>query len=182
MALRYIGSVVRPYESHGRLLVGDVQSYVAELPEGTVLHIGYSPTFTRSFILRSSGRNAHGLIFGVDSLTTPEAVQELKSMGVFVDEGLLRSLGRVKYFADEIIGCSVANHATGEVLGTITDVWEMPASDVWAMEYHGAEIPIPVVDEYIKNVDIANKRVEIYVMPGLLELAKGDDNDERDDE
>ncbi len=182
MALRYIGSVVRPYESHGRMLVGDIQSYAVELPVGTTLHIGYSPAFARSFLLRSTGRNAHGFILEVDSVQTPEAVQELKSMGVFVDEDVLRSLGGVKYFHDEIIGCRVADYQTGEILGTITDVWQMPASDVWTMDYRGAEIPIPVVDEYIKNVDVANKRVDIYVMPGLLELAKGDDNDERDDE
>ena len=182
MALRYIGSVVRPYESHGRLLVGDVPPYVADLPIGTTLHIGYSPSFARPFVLRSSGRNAHGLIFELDSLTTPEAVRELKSMGVFADEDLLRSLGNVKYFSDELIGCAVFNNDTGESIGTIVDIWNMPASDVWVMDYQGSEIPIPAVEEYIRNVDVANRRVEIYVMPGLLELAENSENDERDDE
>lgn len=182
MALRYIGSVVRPYESHGRLLVGDVQSYASALPAGTAVHIGYSPAFARRFVLRSCGSNAHGLIVELDAVKTPEAVQEFKNMGVFVDEDLLRSLGGVQYFRDEIIGCHVYDHSTGELLGSIVDVWEMPASDVWAVDYKGAEIPVPVVDEYIKKVDVANKRVDIYVMPGLLDLARNDDNDERDDE
>lgn len=182
MALRYIGSVVRPYESHGRLFIGDLPSYAGEVPPGTTVHIGYSSAFARSFRVMSCARAARGLILQLESVTTPEAVQELKNMGVFVDESVVRSLGRVQYFDDEIIGCTMVNAETGEELGTITEVWSMPASDIWVMDYRGREVPVPVVEEYIRTVDIGNRRVEIFVMPGLLELAESGDNDERDDE
>jgi 16S rRNA processing protein RimM len=182
MTFRYIGSVVRPYESHGRALIGDIPQYVHDLPPGCSVSIGYSSAYARSYKVLSCSRTPKGLIVELSGITTPEAVQALKNMGVFADEQLVRSLGNVRFFDDEIVGCAVINHETGETLGTVTDVWQMPASDIWVMDWRGAEIPIPAVEEYIKKVDIVAKRVEIYVMPGLLDLATGGENDERDDE
>lgn len=182
MTLRYIGSIVRPYESHGRALVGDVPSYIHSLPAGWQVAVGYSQAYARSYKVLSCSRVSRGLVVQLEGVTTPEAVQELKNMGVFADEQLVRSLGMVEFFEDELLGCTVVDHATGETLGTVSDVWKMPASDVWVMNYRGADIPVPAVDEYIKKVDIAARRIEIYVMPGLLDLANGGENDERDDD
>lgn len=182
MALRYIGSIVRPYEARGRALIGDIPQYARELPSGCSVSIGYSSAYARSYKVLSCIRVPKGFIVELEGITTPEAVQALKNMGVFADEKLVRSLGNVQFFDDELIGCAIFNHETGEQLGSLTDIWQMPASDIWVMNWRGAEIPIPAVEEYIKKVDVAARRIEIYVMPGLLELASGGENDERDDE
>lgn len=181
MTFRYIGSIVRPYESHGRALIGDIPQYVHTLPPGCSVAIGYSSAYARTCKVLSCSKATKGLIVELEGITTPEAVLALKNMGVFVDEQLVRSLGNVKFFDDELIGCVVFDHETGEMLGPVKDIWQMPASDIWVMNWRGAEIPIPAVEEYIKKVDVAARRIEIYVMPGLLDLASGGENDERDD-
>lgn len=179
MALRYIGSVVRPYESHGRVFLGDVPSYIASLPIDTIIHIGYSSSFAKPYHVRSCQKASRGLIVGLVGITTPEAVLSIKNMGVFADEQLVRSLSDVEYFDDELIGCTVVDVETQKDMGIIVDIWDMPASDIWVMEYQGREIPIPAVEEYIQYVDIEAGRIGVQFIPGLLELGTdGEQNDE----
>lgn len=179
MALRYIGSVVRPYESHGRVFLGDVPPYLALLPAGTAIHIGYSASFAKPYRLLSCQKATRGFILELAAVATPEAVLLIKNMGVFADEQLVRSLSSVEYFDDELIGCTVVDVETQQEIGVVVDIWNMPASDIWVMEYEGREIPIPAVEEYIKYVDIEAGRIGVQLIPGLLELGSdGEQNDE----
>ena len=106
----------------------------------------------------------------------------LKEMGVFVEEDLLRAQTATQYFDDEIIGASVINRDTGEEIGLIKEIWDTPANEIWVVDYNGKELPIPVIDEIVKHVNIKRKQVSIYVMPGLLEIVDNTPNDERDDD
>lgn len=179
MTLRYIGSVIRPYESHGRVFLGDVPSYVAFVPANTTIYIGYSSSFAKPYQVLGCQEASRGLILQLASITTPEAVAELKNMGVFADEQLVRSWSDVAYFDDELIGCMAVNVETNEEIGPVIDIWDMPASDVWVVEYQNREVPIPAVPEYIHYVDIEAGRIGVQVIPGLLELGlEGEPDDE----
>ena len=102
-------------------------------------------------------------------------------MGVFAEEELLRAQMETPYFDDEVIGSEVINRETGERIGIIKEIWDTPANEIWVVDYGGKELPIPVIDEIIKHVNIKRKQVSIYVMPGLLEIVENTPNDERDD-
>ena len=47
---------------------------------------------------------------------------------------------------------------------------ELPANDVWVMRTDKAEIPLPVIDDVIKSVDIEKKEIRIELMDGLMDL------------
>jgi 16S rRNA processing protein RimM len=49
---------------------------------------------------------------------------------------------------------------------------ELPANDVWLMKYNNMEIPIPVIDDVIKKVDIKNKEIYVELIDGLMELGE----------
>lgn len=178
MVLRYIGSVVRPYESHGRVFLGDIPPYGALIPADTTIYIGYSSSFAKPYKVLSCQQASRGFILQLATVTTPEAVQHIKNMGVFADEELVRSWGDVEYFDDELIGCMAINVETNENIGPVVDIWDMPASDVWVVEYQHREIPIPAVPEYIQYVDIANRRIGVQIIPGLLELGEEGEPDD----
>jgi len=55
-------------------------------------------------------------------------------------------------------------------LGTITDVWIMPANDVWVLSMPEGDIPLPVIDDVILSVDIPKKQIIIRLIDGLRDL------------
>lgn len=72
-------------------------------------------------------------------------------------------------FDDELLGMEVVRDDTGEVLGTITDVTEYPAHDVYTVRGK-KEILIPAVpDVFIKSVDLDANRMVVHLLEGMDE-------------
>lgn len=87
---------------------------------------------------------------------------------IFVDESEVQPLHEGSYFIHEIIGCSV--YSPDETpLGVVEDVYRTPAQDLWVIRYHGTLHMIPAVKEFVKNVDVQNKKIIIEMIEGLIE-------------
>jgi 16S rRNA processing protein RimM len=181
--MRFAGRIMRSLGTQGQCILGDCLPNFRGFPAGTTVGIGYSASFTEKFMITESKPHGSGqFAVRLQGITSPEAVLKFKERGVFADEETLRASTDAQYFDDEIVGCRVVNRETGETLGTIKEIWETPANEIWVVDYKGKELPIPVIEEIVKHVNIPRKTVSIYVMPGLLEIVDDTSNDERDDD
>ncbi|KAA3661262.1 MAG: 16S rRNA processing protein RimM [Calditrichaeota bacterium] len=71
------------------------------------------------------------------------------------------------HYIFELVGMDVVNES-GDHLGKIKDVLQYPAHDIYTMQYHGTDIMIPAVSEFIRSIDIDAGQVIINPVPGLL--------------
>lgn len=182
MSLRYAGRIVRSHGVEGQIVLGDCIAHFQGFPIGTELCIGYSAGFAKRYTVRQAQQGSSGrFILTLQGINTPEMAATLKEMGVFVEEDVLRAATQTQYFDDEIVGSSVINRETGDVLGVIKEIWETPANEIWVVDYNGKELPIPVIDDIVKHVNIKRKQVSIFVMPGLLEIVENTPNDEEEE-
>ncbi|MBS1537520.1 MAG: 16S rRNA processing protein RimM [Bacteroidetes bacterium] len=174
MALRYIGTILRTHGTDGSFFVGEASPKL-ELRIGCKIRIGYSGQFASEYTLKTLRASHRGVIISVEGIINPESAAILKEEGVFVDESLLQSGNVEEYYIEEILGCLVIDHTSGKSIGIINDVWLMPANDVWVVSTPKGDVPLPVIDDVIKKVDLTNKKIEVTVLDGLMELAGGDD-------
>lgn len=73
-------------------------------------------------------------------------------------------LGTGEYFDDDLVGCSIVQ---GErTLGTVHAVRHYPAQDI--LELEGGRF-VPLVAEFVREVDVKGKIVRVQLPPGLLE-------------
>ncbi|MBO4787348.1 MAG: 16S rRNA processing protein RimM, partial [Lachnospiraceae bacterium] len=73
-----------------------------------------------------------------------------------------------EYYVSDLIGCEVVEE-DGKLLGTLIDVMTTGANDVYIVKTKaGKEVLLPVIPDCIKNVDIENKKITVFLMPGLL--------------
>ena len=184
---RFAARIIRTHGTQGHLVVGDCIQHLRGFAAGTSLGIGYSASFTEKMTVEECTKYGSGqFLIKFKGITSPEAASKLKERGIFADEEILRASMEAQFneqfFDDEIVGCRVVNRETGETLGTIKEIWDTPANEVWVVDYNGKDLPIPVIDEIVKHVNIPRKTVSVYVMPGLLEIVDDTSNDERDDE
>ncbi len=86
---------------------------------------------------------------------------------IYVNENDLTELSEDEFYYHELFDCEV--YHGNDYIGKITDVVNYGASDILVIHNeNGKEIMIPFVDDFIKDVDIKNKRINIDVIEGLL--------------
>ncbi|WP_313891288.1 ribosome maturation factor RimM [Psychrobacillus sp.] len=85
-----------------------------------------------------------------------------------VSEKYLTELEDNEFYYHEIIGCTVES-TEGETIGTITEILQTGANDVWTVQPEkGKAHYIPYIEDVVKSVDIENKKIVIEVLDGLL--------------
>ena len=78
-------------------------------------------------------------------------------------------LGENENFIADLIDMEVVTDV-GKVLGTLTDVIETGANDVYAVKTpEGKEILLPAIRDCILDVNVDEKRMTVHVMEGLLD-------------
>lgn len=172
MKLRYCGIIIKPFQNEGNCVLEEIVPQFAQLPVPATVYVGFSEQFTTPMtLLKAKAAGKGRWICSFAGVQSPEAAERLREQAVFADEQLLRS-DATSYFDDEIIGCSVIDKQTETSLGTIAEIWHMPANDVWAVHKDGMELPLPVIDEVILSVDIERKLITVRLLDGLLDIAQ----------
>jgi 16S rRNA processing protein RimM len=73
-------------------------------------------------------------------------------------------------FIAELIGCAAVHADTGEPLGTITDVEQYPANDIWhIVPPGGGEVLFPAVASMIAQIDTPAGVVRLRPIAGLFD-------------
>ena len=102
---------------------------------------------------------------GVDSI---EEAERYRGRVLYMDRKDA-DLQEGQYFISELIGCSVYHADSGKLLGTLCDVSETGANDVWHIKSGDKEYLIPCIDEVVISVDIDNEKVIIRPLKGIFE-------------
>jgi 16S rRNA processing protein RimM len=117
--------------------------------------------------LRPAGRF---YLLRLEGINVREQAEALKGKIVFVPRGQVAPLEEGTWFISDLIGLSVITGA-GELLGTVSDVLNNVAQDLFLVDKEGEErCYLPIVAEFLKHVDLS-KRTILYDPPaGLIEL------------
>ena len=97
-------------------------------------------------------------------------MEGLRNKNLLVDRKNAVKCEKDEYFIADLIGLTVYRD-TGEVLGELTDVLQTGANDVYEVtKSDGKTVLLPAIKECIKEVDIENGSMKVFVMPGLEDL------------
>jgi 16S rRNA processing protein RimM len=98
-----------------------------------------------------------------------EAAQALRGLWVSADRRALQPLPAGEYYWCELVGCRVEDQA-GRPIGTVREIWETGAHDVLVVEGEdGRRRLLPAAEAFLKEVDVAGRRIAIDVIEGLLD-------------
>lgn len=70
------------------------------------------------------------------------------------------------FLVKDLAGCQVVT-MQGEVLGVLRDVLPTGSNDIYVVGEGKDEILIPALKSVITKIDVANKRIEVNLPPGL---------------
>ena len=72
------------------------------------------------------------------------------------------------FWVDDLIGMTVVDHSTGDVLGTVSEVFPAGENDLYVVrDEAGTDHFIPAVREFIAGVDLDRREIRISLIEGL---------------
>ena len=163
-----IGKIDRPFGVHGAVKVRSLSDRPGRFEQlGTVRVTGQGgQTVDRT--VRQVRRAGLSYIVEFEGVTTPEAAGMLRGAVMQVPREVPSADSNAWYECD-LIGMTVVDEA-GHELGCLESIWDLPAHPVLVIKQGGREVLIPAVKEFVRDVDVAQGRMTVRMVEGLVEV------------
>ncbi len=165
-----IGRIVRPHGVHGAVKLEPMSDSLLRykgLKQAYIERNGVREPITVSDV----GVKEGAVYMSISCSTSRDDAEMLRGAYISVDRAHAMKLPKDTYFVEDLIGCKVFDDA-GNELGTITDVFETGANDVY--EISGSKkLLLPALKRVIISTDIENRKMvlnaEVLKEVGLFE-------------
>lgn len=108
-------------------------------------------------------------VLKVQGIDSPEDVKSWTTGYLEIDPADRVKLPPETYFQDDLIGLVVITEE-GKELGTVEQVLEMPANDVYVCRTtEGGEALIPAIEDVVKKIDLDTGKMIVQPLPGLFD-------------
>ncbi len=108
------------------------------------------------------------VIAKIDGVDTPEEAEKLRNKVLYMHRDDLE-LDDDTYFIQDLIGLEVRDADTSEVYGTITDVMQTGANDVYVINGMGREYLVPAIADVVVSTNIDDGVMSIRPLEGLFD-------------
>ena len=150
-----IGEIARPHGVHGAVKVNpttDDSRRFRGLSEAFLeLHGEYLPVQ-----LSVSGITPTSVVVEIAGYETPEQANALRGAYLCVDRAHAVRLPKDTYFVADLIGCKTFD-TEGNAFGTVTDVFETGANDVYEIEK--GRLLVPALKRVLHEVNVEEQRI-----------------------
>ncbi len=163
-----IGKILGPYGLKGQVCVKPITDFVERFKKLKRVYIGDNPVEVEEYYVVSSFLRHENVILKFKNVNDRTTAESFSGKFIYIPEEELVSLPDGFYYVHDLIGLKVYD-VNGNKIGMITDVWLLPANDVYVVESKGKEVLIPAISDVVKKVDLEKKMVIIELMEGLID-------------
>ena len=165
-----IGAIIKPHGVHGEFKVysttDDNQRF--KKLKNVIVRTAKEEFTAKVVSVKASDTD---VILKIEGYDTPESIEKLRKAELFVTRDNAVKLKKDEYFVADLIGLKVTDTDTGNILGTLTDVLQTGANDVYEVTMsEEKKVLIPAIKECIISVDVEAGNMEVHLLPGLMDL------------
>jgi 16S rRNA processing protein RimM len=123
----------------------------------------------REYVITSLAQLGRGTVrMMLAGIVDANLAEPLKGKNVFADESDLPPPEENEFYFRDVIGCEVFL-LNGSRIGIVEDIIATGANDVFVVRGEGKEVLVPVIEDVVKEIDVAARRIVIEAVPGLLD-------------
>lgn len=165
VSLVRVGLVIKPHGVQGEVAVEATGPTLSELDPGVSVWVGIPPQERRLEGIRPhAGRE----LLHLSGVTDRDAAEELRGAPVAVPSENLSAPAEGEAYVDDLVGCAVES-ADGAELGTVRNVIPAGARNLLLVDGPAGEVFIPMVRDWLVELDTSEGRIVMDLPPGLLE-------------
>jgi 16S rRNA processing protein RimM len=165
----YLGKIVTKYSFKGEVIIKLDTDEPELYKEMESVYVEFGSNLVPFFIEKSSLHKGNQLRVQFEDVYSEEEAESILKCGIYLPLDLLPKLEGDKFYYHEVIGFTVVDANFGKV-GTIVHINDKAAQPLFEIDRNGTEIFIPMIDDFIKKVDRANKQVHVITPEGLIAL------------
>ncbi|MEN8965331.1 MAG: ribosome maturation factor RimM, partial [Polaribacter sp.] len=133
------------------------------------VYVEFGSNLVPFFIEKSSLHKGNQLRVQFEDVYSEEEADSILKCGIYLPLDLLPKLEGDKFYFHEVIGFKIIDASFGEV-GEIVHINDKAAQPLFEIDRKGKEIFIPMIDDFIKEVDRNNKQIHVETPEGLIDL------------
>ena len=163
-----IGKIERPFGVKGEVKVrslSDVPGRFESLGAVQVMDVEGQRVNRTVAQVRRAGST---YIMQFQGINTPEEAGTLRGALIQAPHREVDSSRDGMWYQCDLIGMAVVDEA-GHALGLVDTIWDLPGHQVLVVKQEDREVLIPAVKEFVKTVDLANKRMTVRTIEGMVE-------------
>ena len=123
---------------------------------------------SRTLVLQGCRVHRRAALVRFQGVADRESAEALRGGRLEVERSALKPLPEGSHYIIDLLGLTVVT-TDGQVLGPVTQVYDNGAHALYGVEYQGREVLIPAVDRFVREIDLAGKRIVIEAVEGLLD-------------
>lgn len=162
-----IGQVASAHGVRGEvnlILLTDFPERVARL---TKVYLTSGTEVRGPFAVEAARRSGSRAILKLAEVSTREEAAALQGWEVAVSKTEAVKLPPGRYYYYQVVGLPVYT-TDGEYVGRVRRIIDLPSNDVYVVEDEGGrEILLPATHEVIKEINLADQRMVVQLLPGL---------------
>lgn len=120
------------------------------------------------FFITEFKRKGNKAVLRLEDTSTPEEAAVLKGKEILLPLELLPELPDGDYYLHELVGMEVWTDENK--IGNVKGIMNMEAYDLISVDYKGAEVIIPLRDNFLKKVDKHTSRISVELPDGFLDV------------
>lgn len=166
--LRYlaIGKVVRAHGLRGEISVAVLTEFPDRFDTTEWVYLGNEFEAT-PYRLQRFRWHQKNILLTLAGVTDRSQAEKLRGQLVQVPLAEAVPLPEEAYYFYQLIGLAVIT-TTGEALGSVVDIIETGANDVYVVEQAGRQILLPAIDEVIQSIDLEAGVMVVQLIDGLI--------------
>ena len=158
-----IGKILKPFSYRGELKV----QVLTDFPERFAsLHTVYVGDDAKSFSVESTHQHGKFNLLKLAGINSEVQAGELREQFLYVSVDDAVELPQGQVFLYQTIGLRVVT-TDGKLLGTVTDILDTNANDVYVVSDGTREILIPGVKDIVQEISLERGEMIIRWMDGL---------------
>ncbi len=164
-----LAKVLRPHGVRGAVAVSLLTSGPQRLEEVGTVWLGRhdADTTARAYRVRRVSTVGRRVVVEMEGFSCSDA-EAARGYVLMVPDEAAAPLPEGEYYHHEIVGCAVVDEH-GTYLGSVREVLEMPAQDVYVVSREDVTWWLPAAKALITRIDVPAKRISIRALDGLLE-------------
>ena len=164
----YLGKILKPFSYKGELKIYIEDFYIDQIKEldSFLLKIqgSYIP-FTIKAITKNKSNIFRIILDGIDS---EDLAKKLADVEIYTENNLIKR--EVLEKKNNYIFIDYVIYNNNSIIGKIIDIIEIENQDLFEVVFNEKRILIPLVDEFVVNIDNDNKKIIMNLPEGLTDL------------
>jgi 16S rRNA processing protein RimM len=165
----YLGKIAKKFSFKGEVLVYLDTDEPELYQEMESVFVEFNNHLVPFFIDQSALHKNDFLRVKFEDVDDEAAADDLIGCPVYLPLSMLPKLEGNKFYFHEVIGFEVEDKRLG-IIGKIVSVNDTAAQPLFEVKKNDIEILIPMIDQFLVEIDRKNKKVKMDLPEGLIEM------------